>query len=288
MPPHERNPHRSSPRGERRIQLRRAVSPATIGTAIEWYDFFLYSTVTGLVFAPLYFPNSDPLVGTLQAFGIYAVGFVARPIGAAIFGHYGDRIGRKSALIATLLLMGIATFLVALRADVRAHRDLGRGHPDRAALRAGHRRRRRVGRIGPAVDGMGAIQPASRLHRVVAAVRRAGGTVPRQSRGAGVQRALRRPVPGLGLAHSVPAQHRPRRDRPLHPARHPRDAGVRAAGRREAHRARAGRRSDQAATERDPPDRALPHGRAGAVLHLHGVRLRLRNRHAHDLAATSC
>src|SRR5256885_17205096 len=97
-----------------RTQLRRAVLAATVGTAIEWYDFFLYSTVTGLVFAPLFFPNSDPLVGTLNAFGIYAVGFVARPIGAAIFGHYGDRLGRKSALIATLLLMGIATFLVAL------------------------------------------------------------------------------------------------------------------------------------------------------------------------------
>src|ERR1700716_200302 len=98
---------------EHQVQLRRAVIAATIGTTIEWYDFFLYSTVTGLVFAKLYFPESDPLVGTLQAFGIYAVGFVARPVGAAIFGHYGDRIGRKAALIATLLLMGIATFLVA-------------------------------------------------------------------------------------------------------------------------------------------------------------------------------
>ena len=95
-------------------QLRRAVLAATIGTTIEWYDFFLYSTVTGLVFAKLYFPNSDPFIGTLNAFGIYAVGFVARPVGAAIFGHYGDRIGRKSTLIATLMLMGIATFLVAL------------------------------------------------------------------------------------------------------------------------------------------------------------------------------
>jgi MFS family permease len=94
-------------------QLRRAVIASTIGTTIEWYDFFLYSIVTGLVFAKLYFPTSAPLVGTLQAFGIYAVGFVARPVGAAIFGHYGDRIGRKSALIATLLLMGVATFLVA-------------------------------------------------------------------------------------------------------------------------------------------------------------------------------
>ena len=98
---------------EHKRQLRRAVVASTVGTAIEWYDFFLYSTVTGLVFAKLYFPNSDPLVGTLQAFLIYAVGFVARPVGAAIFGHYGDRIGRKSTLIATLLLMGLATFAVA-------------------------------------------------------------------------------------------------------------------------------------------------------------------------------
>jgi MFS family permease len=99
---------------EHRRQLRRAVLAGTIGTAIEWYDFFLYSTVTGLVFARLYFPGADPFVGTLEAFGVYAVGFLARPIGAAIFGHYGDRLGRKAALIATLLLMGIATFLVAL------------------------------------------------------------------------------------------------------------------------------------------------------------------------------
>src|SRR6059058_3641462 len=99
---------------EHQVQLRRAVIASTIGTAIEWYDFFLYSIVTGLVFARLFFPHSDPWVGTLEAFGIYAVGFVARPVGAAIFGHYGDRIGRKSTLIATLLLMGLATFAVAL------------------------------------------------------------------------------------------------------------------------------------------------------------------------------
>jgi MFS family permease len=83
---------------EHRRQLRRAVIASTIGTAIEWYDFFLYSTVTGLVFARLYFPRADPLVGTLDAFAIYAVGFLARPVGAAIFGHYGDRLGRKAAL----------------------------------------------------------------------------------------------------------------------------------------------------------------------------------------------
>jgi len=94
-------------------QLRKAVIAATIGTTIEWYDFFLYGTAAGLVFGKLYFPNEEPLMATLAAFGTYFTGFVSRPIGAAIFGHYGDRIGRKGTLIATLLLMGIATFLIA-------------------------------------------------------------------------------------------------------------------------------------------------------------------------------
>src|SRR6266478_7746184 len=98
---------------DHRAQLRRAVIASTVGTTIEWYDFLLYGQMAALVFAKLYFPSADPLTGVLQAFAVYAVGFVARPIGAAIFGHYGDRIGRKAALIATLLLMGIATFLVA-------------------------------------------------------------------------------------------------------------------------------------------------------------------------------
>ncbi len=95
-------------------QLRRAVVASTIGTTIEWYDFFIYGTVTGLVFAKLYFPRANPLVGTLEALSVYAVGFLSRPIGAAIFGHWGDRMGRKSALIATIMLMGSATFLVGL------------------------------------------------------------------------------------------------------------------------------------------------------------------------------
>jgi metabolite-proton symporter len=93
--------------------LRKAVIAATVGTTIEWYDFFIYGTAAGLVFGKLYFPNSDPLTATLAAFGTYFIGFVGRPIGAAIFGHYGDRIGRKATLIATLMTMGIATFLIA-------------------------------------------------------------------------------------------------------------------------------------------------------------------------------
>ena len=99
---------------EHRVELRKAVIASTVGTTIEWYDFLLYSVVTGLVFGKLFFPQSDPLVGVLQAFAVYAVGFIARPIGAMIFGHYGDRIGRKAALIATLLITGLATFAVGL------------------------------------------------------------------------------------------------------------------------------------------------------------------------------
>jgi len=103
----------SLPEAEHSAQLRKAVIAATVGTAIEWYDFFIYGTAAGLVFGKLYFPNQSPLSGTLLAFGTYFIGFVGRPIGAAIFGHYGDRIGRKATLIATLLCMGLATFAIA-------------------------------------------------------------------------------------------------------------------------------------------------------------------------------
>src|SRR5689334_9531849 len=98
---------------EHSAQLRKAVVASVIGTTIEWYDFFIYGTAAGLIFGKLYFPHEEPLTATLAAFGTYFIGFIGRPIGAAIFGHYGDRIGRKATLIATLLCMGIATFLIA-------------------------------------------------------------------------------------------------------------------------------------------------------------------------------
>jgi MFS family permease len=97
---------------EHRVELRKAVIASTVGTTIEWYDFLLYGQMAAIVFAKLHFPSSDPVTGMLQSFAVFAVGFAARPIGAAIFGHYGDRIGRKAALIATLLLTGRSTFLV--------------------------------------------------------------------------------------------------------------------------------------------------------------------------------
>jgi metabolite-proton symporter len=105
---------RSGDEALERVQLRRAVVASAVGTSIEWYDFFLYGTAAALVFPKLFFPQSNPYVGVLQSFATYAVGFAARPVGAAIFGHYGDRIGRKATLIITLLLMGLATFAIGL------------------------------------------------------------------------------------------------------------------------------------------------------------------------------
>ncbi len=94
--------------------LRRVAVASLIGATIEWYDFFLYGVVAGIVFNKLFFPSSDPIVGTLLAYATFAVGFVARPVGGLIFGHFGDRIGRKQMLVLTLLIMGVATFLIGL------------------------------------------------------------------------------------------------------------------------------------------------------------------------------
>jgi MFS family permease len=97
-----------------RRQLRRALLASTIGTSIEWYDFLLYGNATALYLAPLFFPRKDAILSTLAAYGTFLIGFLVRPVGAAFFGHLGDRVGRKATLIATLSLMGMATFLVGL------------------------------------------------------------------------------------------------------------------------------------------------------------------------------
>ncbi|GAC1388760.1 MAG: MFS transporter [Ktedonobacteraceae bacterium] len=95
-----------------RQQMVPVVLSSMLGTAVEWYDFFLYGTMATLVFPKVFFPKSDPLIGTLLALLTFLVGFIARPFGGAFFGHFGDRIGRKSTLIATLLLMGISTLII--------------------------------------------------------------------------------------------------------------------------------------------------------------------------------
>jgi MFS transporter, MHS family, shikimate and dehydroshikimate transport protein len=97
-----------------RVSIKKVALASLIGTSIEWYDFFLYGTAAALIFNRLFFPTFNPLAGTLAALGTYAVGFAARPIGGIICGHFGDRIGRRSMLVITLLIMGIATFLIGL------------------------------------------------------------------------------------------------------------------------------------------------------------------------------
>lgn len=94
--------------------IRTVAFASAVGTTIEWYDFFLYGVVTPIVFNKLFFPNFDPVAGTLLAYTTFFVGFLSRPVGGILFGHYGDRIGRKNVLILTLLIMGIATFLIGL------------------------------------------------------------------------------------------------------------------------------------------------------------------------------
>src|SRR5438067_8663831 len=102
-----------SPAADRRALLE-AVVASTIGTTIEWYDFFLYGTAAALVFPGLFFPGFSPFVGQLLSFGTFTAGFLARPLGGVVFGHLGDRVGRKSTLVATLLLMGVSTLLIGL------------------------------------------------------------------------------------------------------------------------------------------------------------------------------
>ncbi|WP_327089444.1 MHS family MFS transporter [Nonomuraea sp. NBC_01738] len=106
--------------------IKKIVGASLIGTTIEWYDFFLYGSAAALVFNKLFFPESDPLTGTLLAFLTYAVGFIARPLGGLVFGHFGDRFGRKTLLVVSLLLMGAATFLIGL---LPTHASVGAAAP---------------------------------------------------------------------------------------------------------------------------------------------------------------
>ncbi|MGW7353289.1 MFS transporter [Streptomyces sp. NPDC054784] len=100
---------------ERTALARRAAVASLVGTAVEWYDYFIFGTASALVFGDLFFPNEDdPIIGTLSAFAVFGVGFFARPVGGVVFGHFGDKFGRKAALVTTLMLMGGSTFLIGL------------------------------------------------------------------------------------------------------------------------------------------------------------------------------
>ena len=105
------NEHNSSTQRE---SVRRVALASMVGTSIEWYDFFIFGTASALVFGRLFFPTFSEVAGTLAAFASFAVGFVARPVGGLLFGHFGDRIGRKTTLVVTLTMMGLATFAMGL------------------------------------------------------------------------------------------------------------------------------------------------------------------------------
>src|ERR1700758_445697 len=107
-------------------RLQRIVWSSVIGTAVEWYDFLIYGTATALVFNKIFFPAGNATLATITAFGTYAVGFLARPLGAAIFGHYGDRVGRKAMLAITIIVMGLGTFLIGL---LPAYQQIGIAAP---------------------------------------------------------------------------------------------------------------------------------------------------------------
>jgi metabolite-proton symporter len=104
----------------------KVVFASLIGTATEWYDFFLYGSAAALVFGTLFFPSSDPITGTLLAFGTYALGFAARPLGGVVFGHFGDRLGRKKMLVVSLMMMGFATIAIGL---LPTYASIGVGAP---------------------------------------------------------------------------------------------------------------------------------------------------------------
>ena len=199
---------------------------STVGTTIEWYDFLLYGQVTALVFGKLFFPHSVPLIGVLQAFGIFFIGFVGRPIGAAIFGHWGDRIGRKATLIVTLLVTGIATVAVGL---VPTYASIGIWGAVLLTII------RLIQGIGVGGEWGGSVLLAmewaqTNKHRgFISSWPQFGapsGLFLANCRGAGLQLAFRGPVPGVGLAHSVPDQHHHGWGRAVDPARHSRNAGL--------------------------------------------------------------
>ena len=266
-------------------ELRKAVIAATVGTTIEWYDFFIYGTAAGLVFPKLFFPNQDPLTGTLAAFGTYFIGFVGRPIGAAIFGHYGDRIGRKATLIATLLLMGIATFLVAF---VPGYASIGIwGAVILTVLRM-------LQGIGVGGEWGGSVLISMEWARghgsrglvaVLAAIRRAVGPVPGEPRDPRRSAPGRAPISltwgwrvpfflsivlvGIGLWIRLGILETPVFQKLVDEQKD---------------RTRADRRSVQEAAAGDPAVGLAAHGRAGAVLHLHRLHLRLWRRHVEDVA----
>jgi hypothetical protein len=186
-------------------QLRKAVIASTIGTTIEWYDFFIYGTAAGLIFGKLYFPNEDPLTATLAAFGTYFIGFASRPIGAAIFRPLWGPHWPQGHTDRHPAVHGYSDLPDSLCADLRLDRHLGCRHLDPHAYGPGHRRRWGVGRFSPSGDGMVASSWSARVGGILAAIRRPGWSVPCEPIDLGLQRFVGRSVRHLGVASSFRA-----------------------------------------------------------------------------------
>lgn len=129
-------------------EIRKVVLASLLGATIEWYDFFLYGVVAGIVFNKLFFPTTDPFIGTILAYSTFAIGYLARPLGGFVFGHFGDKLGRKSMLVLTMLIMGLATIGIGLVPTLRPDRYCRADHPPDTAPLPGPRARRRMGRRG--------------------------------------------------------------------------------------------------------------------------------------------
>lgn len=222
---------------EKQSGIRRAFVASLTGTALEWYDFAVYSAAAALVFGDLFFPSEDPLTGTLLAFSTYAVGYVSRPLGGFVFGRLGDVIGRKKVLIATLLLIGVATFLIGI---LPAYSTVGVAAPIALVVL------RFAQGVGVGGEWGGAVLLSSefgdpRRRGFYASAAQVGPPM-RQPAG---QRCPGRPrraadrgaVRVLGLARGVPVLRRPRRVRAVDPGEARRDPGVQGDGGR-AHPAR--------------------------------------------------
>ena len=179
-----------------------------VGTTIEFYDFYIFGTAAALVFGPMFFPKSAPETQTLNAYLTFGIAFLARPLGSFLFGHFGDRIGRKSTLVATMLTMGVATTLIGLLPCYAHGRCVRATGPRRAAVPAGRRPRRRMGRRG-AGRGRERARGTPRLVRHVSAARAADRLFHRDRPLSPAPPRLRRGgVRRLGLAHPVPPQRR--------------------------------------------------------------------------------
>ena len=213
-----RNETAGSEQGPIPTGLKRVVVASMAGTVVEWYEFFLYGTAATLVFNKVFFAANDSAYGAIfAAFLTYAVGFVARPLGGIVFGHFGDKYGRKKLLQFAILLVGVVTFLMGC---LPTYQQIGvwapvlLGHP---AVPAGLRRRRRVGWRGPA-GGRTQPEQEPRLLGKLAASRRARRQHARHGRAVGADRdAVGIGVPVVGMAYRVLAVCRGGADRLLHP-----------------------------------------------------------------------